>query len=143
MSIVLCHAVIARSQMERTGPKSEMEIEQAYIDAQVAELARQARRQRIARLTASAASVVNGIFDHLTRTGREAQQRKDLLERLETMPAYMLKDIGVVRDNAGRFCFSNDSGAMVPMVPAAPEAARVEKPARIAGVSFGQAYAAH
>ena len=33
------------------------------------------------------------------------------------MPAYMLKDIGVTRDTAGRFCHYNDYGMLVELAP--------------------------
>jgi hypothetical protein len=117
MSHFLCRAVVARSQVEQPGTKTEMQLEQDFIDARVAELAREARRQRVARLIAQVTSVWTPIVDRLTRPSREAQQRKDLLERLDTMPAYMLNDIGVFQDTVGRYCYHDDFGKQTEVVP--------------------------
>jgi hypothetical protein len=122
MSHFLCHAVVTRSYLESAQPMTEMQLEQDMIDATVARLAREARRQRISHLAGKVASVWTRALDRLSQPGREAEARKDLVERLESMPAYMLSDIGVIRDNKGRFCYRNDYGTLVQMVPGKPEA---------------------
>jgi hypothetical protein len=94
-----------------------MQCESELFEAKCAELSRQSRRQRIARLTAPFTSAWASIIDRLTRPSREAEAQKDLLERLESMPAYMLSDIGVMRDSEGRFCHYNDFGTLVELVP--------------------------
>lgn len=131
MSIFLCRAIVTKSVLDQaqttTEAKTEMQCESEMFEAKCAELSRQSRRQRIARLTAPFTSAWASIIDRLTRPGREAQAQKDLLERLESMPAYMLKDIGVTRDSAGRFCHYNDYGMLVELAPS-PEPAK-ETPA--------------
>jgi uncharacterized protein YjiS (DUF1127 family) len=117
MSIFLCRAVVTKSFLNQSPRKTEMQTETEMFEAQGAELAREARRQSIARLAAPVARTWGRTVDRLTRASRAAQQRKDLLERMETMPAYMLKDIGVSRDQAGRFCFTNDYGMLVDLAP--------------------------
>ena len=121
MSILLCRAVVIRGVVGPSGPQPGMRSETDMFTANGAELSRQARRKNVARLAAPVTRIWAGTVGHLTRTGREAQQRKDLLDRLETMPPYMLKDIGVVRDQLGRFCHTNDYGMSVELVPAVQE----------------------
>jgi uncharacterized protein YjiS (DUF1127 family) len=121
MSIFLCQAVVTKAALEQTRARTEMQSETEMFEAKGAELSRQARHQHIARLTAPVTSSWTRILDHLTRPSREAQAQKDLLERLENMPAHMLKDIGVSRDTAGRFCHYNDYGMLVELAPATPE----------------------
>jgi hypothetical protein len=118
MSIFLCRAVVTKAVLDQAQVKTEMQSESEMFEAKCTELALQSRRRRIARLTAPFTSAWASIFDRLTRPSREAQAQSDLLERLETMPAYMLKDIGVTRDTAGRFCHYNDFGMLVELVPA-------------------------
>jgi hypothetical protein len=118
MSIFLCRAVITRSILDQAQTKTEMESETEMFEAKGAELSRQARRQRFARLTAPVTSALTGILEHLTRPAREAQERNNLLEQLENMPAYMLEDIGVTRDRTGRFSYCNDFGKRVELAPA-------------------------
>jgi hypothetical protein len=134
MSHFLCRAVVARSQVEQPGTKTEMQLEQDFIDARVAELVREVRRQRIARLTAPVTAFWTRTVDRLTRPSREAQQRKDLLGRLDSMPAYMLNDIGVVRDAVGRYCYHDDFGKLTELAavepkPATPRRAKSGTPA--------------
>jgi hypothetical protein len=117
MSIFLCRAVVAKTALEQAQTKTEMEAEHDMFEAIGADLASQARRRRLARLTAPFTSAWARIVDRLTRPSREAQAHNDLLERLESMPAYMLKDIGVTRDTAGRFCHYNDYGMLVELGP--------------------------
>ena len=124
----------------RPAPKTEMQCEQDMIAASVAELSRQARRQQIARLTTAVTSAWTRNVDRLLRPSREAQQRKDLLERMDNMPSYMLKDIGVSRDQVGRFCHTNDYGMLVELVPAAHETPAIRPTAVVEG--RGLAYAA-
>lgn len=121
MSIFLCRAVVTKASLEQSQAKSEMQTETEMFEAKGAELSREARHQRIVRLTAPVTSAWTHILDHLTRPSREAQAHKDLLERLENMPAYMLKDIGVSRDTVGRFCHYNDFGMLVELAPSAHE----------------------
>jgi hypothetical protein len=118
MSIFLCRAVVTKAVLEQAQAKTEMQSEAEMFEAKCAELSRQGRRQRMSRLTAPFTSTWAGIVDRVTRPSREAQAQSDLLERLESMPAYMLKDIGVTRDHAGRFCHYNDFGMLVELVPA-------------------------
>jgi hypothetical protein len=115
--------------------RSELDL----FTANGAELSRQARRKNVARLAAPVARIWAGTVGHLTRTSREAHQRKELLDRLETMPPYMLKDIGVARDQLGRFCHTNAYGMSVELVPAVPARSA---PRSTAGVDGGLAYAA-
>jgi hypothetical protein len=75
----------------------------------------------MSRLTAPFTSAFARITDRMTRPSREAQAHSDLLKRLETMPAYMLKDIGVTRNTAGNFCHYNDYGMLVELAPAGQE----------------------
>jgi hypothetical protein len=121
MSIFLCRAVVTKVALEQAQTKTEMQTESEMFEAKCAELSRQSRRQRISRMTAPFTSTWAGIVDRLTRPSREAQAHSDLLERLENMPAYMLKDIGVTRDTAGRFCHYNDYGMLVELAPTADE----------------------
>jgi hypothetical protein len=118
MSIFLCRAVVTSAALEQARTKTEMQSETEMFEAKSAELSRQARRQHIANLTAPFASAWTRMVNRVTRPSREAQAHSDLLERLETMPAYMLKDIGVTRDSAGRFCHHNDYGMLVQLAPA-------------------------
>lgn len=123
MSFLLCRTMIVRTDREPSRAPTEMELEHDMFEANACELSRQARHQRIARLTGSLTTAWAGFVDRLTRPGRELQHRKDLLEQLETMPAYMLVDIGVTRDDVGRFCFYNDFGMLVELAPS-PEPAK-------------------
>jgi hypothetical protein len=121
MSIFLCRAVVTKAVLEQAQAKTKMQSEAEMFEAKCAELSREARRQRIAGLTAPFSSAWTRIVERLTRPSREAQAHSDLLERLENMPAYMLKDIGVTRDTAGRFCLYNDYGMLVELAPAGQE----------------------
>jgi hypothetical protein len=120
MSIFLCRAVVIQAQFDAARAESGERSEQELFEAKSADLAREARRQRIARLTGSVATTWASVLDRLTSVGREEQRRKDLKEKLENMPAYMLKDIGVIRDNAGRYCFHNDFGMLVELAATDP-----------------------
>ena len=131
MSIFLCRAVVTNAALEQAQVKTEMQSETEMFEAKGAELSRQARRQHIADLTAPITSAWTRIVDRVTRPSREAQAQNDLLERLEIMPAYMLKDIGVTRDTAGRFCHYNDYGMLVQLAPAGHDAN--EAPVEAAG----------
>jgi uncharacterized protein YjiS (DUF1127 family) len=122
MSHFLCHAVVARAHFEPGQPMTEMQFEQDMMEAKGAELARQARRQRISHLAGKVTSAWTRTLDRLARPRREADARKDLQKKLENMPSYMLKDIGVTRDQVGRFCHYNDYGMLVELVPGKPEA---------------------
>ena len=132
MSIFLCRAVVTKAILEQAQAKTGMQSEAEMFEAKCAELSRQARRQRMSRLTAPFTSAWADIVDGLTRPSREAQAHSDLLERLENMPAYMLKDIGVTRDTVGRFCHYNDYGMLVELgpdgqeTPATPANAAIE-----------------
>ena len=59
---------------------------------------------------------------------------------MDNMPSYMLKDIGVSRDQVGRFCHTNDYGMLVELVPAAHETPAIRPTAVVEG--RGLAYAA-
>jgi hypothetical protein len=121
MSIFLCRAVITSAILHQAPTKTGMQSETEMFEAKGAELSRQARRQRIASLTAPVTSALTGILEHLTRPAREAQERNNLLDQLENMPAYMLEDIGVTQDQTGRFFYYNDFGKRVELAPAGHE----------------------
>jgi hypothetical protein len=121
MSIFLCRAVVTKVTLEQAQAKTKMQSEAEMFEAKCAELSCKARRQRIDRLTAPFSSAWTRIVERLTRPSREAQAHSNLLARLENMPAYMLKDIGVTRDTAGRFCHHNDYGMLVELAPAGNE----------------------
>jgi len=131
MSIFLCRAVVTKAALDQAQAKTEMQSETEMFEAKCAELSRQVRRQSVARLTAPFTSIWSRIVDRVTRPSREAQAHADLLERLENMPAYMLKDIGVTRDTVGRFCHYNDYGMLVQLAPAGHDAN--EAPVEAAG----------
>ena len=133
MSIFLCRAVVTRAAVEQAQAKTEMQSETEMFEAKCAELASQARHQRITRLTAPITSAWTRMVDRVTRPSREAQAQNDLLERLESMPAYMLKDIGVTRDTGGRFCHYNDFGRLVELAPAEHETPATPSDAVIEG----------
>jgi hypothetical protein len=120
MSILLCRAVVIQAQYDAACVQSGERTEQELFEAKGAELARDLRRQRLARLSGSIAATWASVRDRLTSIGREDQRRKDLKEKLENMPAYMLRDIGVTRDNAGRYCYQNDYGMMVELAATDP-----------------------
>lgn len=121
MSIFMCHAVATSAFFEQANPKSEMQWETESFEAKGAELARNSRRQRVARLTNQVASTWARGLDRLTRNSRAAQERKNLLERLENLPVHLLKDMGVSRNNTGQFCHFDDFGRYVELAPAAVE----------------------
>ncbi len=144
MSMFLCHAVVIKGTVGNSGAKSEMQTEMDLFEANGAELARQSRRQsrrqNIARLSQPVARTWARTLDLLTQASRAAQQRKDLLERMESMPSYMLRDIGVSRDQVGRFCYTNDYGMLVDLIPAAQETPATRPTAWVGGREL--AYAA-
>jgi uncharacterized protein YjiS (DUF1127 family) len=131
MSMLLCRAVVIQAQYDADRAQSGEQTEQEMFEAKSAELARDIRRQRLSRLTVSVAATWASVLDRLTSIGREDQRRKDLKEKLENMPAYMLRDIGVTRDNAGRFCYHNDYGMLVEL--AATDPAKTEGRAEAEG----------
>lgn len=120
MSILLCRAVVIQAHFEAARAASGEQSEQELFEAKSADLAREVRRQRLARLTGSFAATWARVLDRLTRVSSEEQRRQDLKEKLENMPAYMLKDIGVTRDNVGRFCYHNDFGMLVELAATDP-----------------------
>lgn len=103
MSIFLYRAVVARSGFGQTGPKSEMQFEQDMFETMGVHLARKTRRERLVRFNARFTAAWTNLVDRVTRPGLGAQAQKALLERLQGMPSHTLKDIGVARNNAGRF----------------------------------------
>lgn len=135
MSIFLCSAIVTKSQFAQVGAKTEMQAEEDLFEAKRVELAREFRRQRISRVTGGVSRVWARVLDRLTRRSRDAQAKKDLHATLEGMPAYMLQDMGVTRDNAGRFCYHDDYGMLVELVPAGqkPTVAKAEAPATAQG----------
>jgi uncharacterized protein YjiS (DUF1127 family) len=135
MSTFICHAVVAKTYL--TTATAENQTEQDLFEARDAELSQQLRRQKIAGHAAAVASVWAKLVDRMTRRSREAQARRDLREKLENMPAYMLNDIGVNRDQMGRICFRNEFGMLVELT-----SAKVEKPAVQARSTGKLAYAA-
>lgn len=97
--------------------KTEMQIEEELFVGRSEELARLARRQRFARIAGSVTAVWTLALNRLTEKSRKAQAHKDLMDRLENMPAYMLRDIGVSRSNKGSLCYYNDFGVQVEFAP--------------------------
>ncbi len=120
MSILLCRAAVIQAHFEAARAQSGERSERELFEAKSAELAREIRRQRLARLAGTVAATWANVLDRLTSASREEQRRKDLKEKLENMPAYMLRDIGVTRDNAGRFCYHNDFGMLVELAATDP-----------------------
>lgn len=126
MSLPLCKAAIVPFLHSAADKPSQEQTEQELFLAMSEELARKARRQRFARARDAVVSVWTSLADRIFRASREAQQQKELIERLEGFPPHLLDDIGVARDADGRFIFEDAFGLPVDIATGARPGAKPE-----------------
>ena len=94
------------------------------------DLARNARRQTATTCKAAVKSVLTKAGDLLFRANRNERELQALVEKLQTMPAYLLDDIGVTRSEEGQFLYETDFGVLADLLAATETAPRTAKPLR-------------